>query len=65
MSHAPVLTLRALNRATLARQFLLERSTMPVLDAVEHLGGLPGADAADLVHGSLDAPRGVRAADCG
>ncbi|TWP53349.1 winged helix DNA-binding domain-containing protein [Lentzea tibetensis] len=34
------LTRRALNRATLARQLLLERSTMPVLDAVEHLAGL-------------------------
>jgi hypothetical protein len=40
MSHPSVLTLRALNRATLARQLLLERSTLPVLDAVEHLGGL-------------------------
>jgi hypothetical protein len=31
---------RALNRATLARQFLLERADVPVLDAVAHLGGL-------------------------
>ncbi|HSI30961.1 MAG TPA: winged helix DNA-binding domain-containing protein, partial [Miltoncostaeaceae bacterium] len=31
---------RALNRATLARQLLLGRSEMPVLDAVEHLVGL-------------------------
>ena len=35
-----VLTSRALNRATLARQLLLERSGLPVLDAVRHLGGL-------------------------
>src|SRR5690606_17144241 len=36
----PVLSRRALNRALLARQLLLERSTMPVLDAVHHLVGL-------------------------
>jgi hypothetical protein len=35
-----VLDLRALNRATLARQLLLERADLPVLDAVAHLGGL-------------------------
>ncbi|QKV79726.1 winged helix DNA-binding domain-containing protein [Amycolatopsis sp. Hca4] len=35
-----VLDTRALNRATLARQLLLERSGLPVLDAVAHLGGL-------------------------
>lgn len=34
------LSRRALNRATLARQLLLQRSDMPVLDAVEHLAGL-------------------------
>ncbi|MBK1783733.1 winged helix DNA-binding domain-containing protein [Prauserella cavernicola] len=33
-------TIRALNRATLARQLLLDRSDLPVLDAVAHLGGL-------------------------
>jgi hypothetical protein len=37
---ADVLTLRALNRATLARQLLLERTDRPILDAVEHLLGL-------------------------
>ncbi|MBB5872611.1 hypothetical protein F4553_006045 [Allocatelliglobosispora scoriae] len=31
---------RSLNRATLARQLLLERSELPVVDAVEHLIGL-------------------------
>ncbi|MEP6639902.1 MAG: winged helix DNA-binding domain-containing protein [Chloroflexota bacterium] len=36
----PLLTVRALNRATLARQFLLERSTMSVESAIEHLVGL-------------------------
>ncbi|MDX3186806.1 winged helix DNA-binding domain-containing protein [Streptomyces sp. MN03-5084-2B] len=35
-----VLDARALNRATLARQLLLERADLPVLDAVTHLGGL-------------------------
>jgi hypothetical protein len=35
-----VLDRRALNRATLARQHLLERAQLPVLDAVAHLGGL-------------------------
>ena len=35
-----VLTDRALNRATLRRQHLLRRSTMPVLETVRHLVGL-------------------------
>jgi hypothetical protein len=35
-----VLDTRALNRATLARQLLLERSDIPVLDAVAHVCGL-------------------------
>ncbi|WP_116948737.1 winged helix DNA-binding domain-containing protein [Jiangella endophytica] len=35
-----VLTRRQLNRATLARQFLLSRADSPVLPVVEHLGGL-------------------------
>ncbi|MFC9970613.1 winged helix DNA-binding domain-containing protein [Spirillospora sp. NPDC127200] len=35
-----VLDSRALNRATLARQLLLDRADLPVLDAVTHLGGL-------------------------
>lgn len=35
-----VLDTRALNRATLARQLLLDRADVPALDAVAHLGGL-------------------------
>src|SRR6185295_11480699 len=37
---ADVLTARALNRATLARQLLLARSDRPVLHSVHHLVGL-------------------------
>jgi hypothetical protein len=39
-SASPTLTVRELNRALLARQFLLERVRMPVVRAVEALGGL-------------------------
>jgi hypothetical protein len=35
-----ILALRELNRATLARQLLLARETIPVAAAVERLGGL-------------------------
>ena len=34
------LTMRALNRALLARQLLLEPSSLPIDDAIEHVGGL-------------------------
>ena len=37
-----ILTLRELNRATLARQFLLERASLTPLDAINHLVALQG-----------------------
>ncbi|MEV0332338.1 winged helix DNA-binding domain-containing protein [Nocardia sp. NPDC050717] len=40
MSGSTVLDARALNRATLARQFLLERAEIPALDAITHLCGV-------------------------
>ncbi|NES13127.1 winged helix DNA-binding domain-containing protein [Micromonospora sp. PPF5-17] len=38
----PVLSRRALNRATVARQFLLDRTDQPALDVVRRLVGLQG-----------------------
>ena len=37
---APILTTRAINRATLARQLLLERTSMSLTAVIEHLVGL-------------------------
>jgi hypothetical protein len=40
MADAPILTARALNRALLARQLLLERTDLGVTDVLERVGGL-------------------------
>ena len=34
------LSQRGLGRATLARQYLLERASAPAIDMIEHLGGM-------------------------
>jgi hypothetical protein len=37
---ARTLSRQTLNRALLARQLLLERSSMPIVEAVEQIGGM-------------------------
>ena len=57
------LTLRELNRATLARQILLGRETMPVLDAVRRLVGLQAQVASPPYAGLWTRLDGFRARD--
>jgi hypothetical protein len=45
--HGDVLSTRALNRATLARQLLLQRASMNLMDAVSHLVGLQAQNPLD------------------
>lgn len=57
-----VLDVRALNRATLARQLLLDRGDMTVHDAVAHLCGLQAQEPQEpFVAGSgRDCARSIR-----
>ncbi|TQO31794.1 winged helix DNA-binding protein [Streptomyces cavourensis] len=57
---APVLGARALNRATLARQLLLERAELPPLDAVSHLCGLQAQEPQEPFAGLWSRLRGFQ-----
>ncbi|ANS64923.1 hypothetical protein SLINC_2699 [Streptomyces lincolnensis] len=57
-----VLGPRALGRATLARQLLLDRADLPVLDAVAHLGGLQAQEPQEPFVGLWSRLRGFEPA---
>lgn len=61
----PVLTRRALNRATLARQLLLTRADLPAHDAVAHLGGLQAQEPHEPYAGLWSRLAGFVPADLG
>ncbi len=60
-----VLTRRRLNRATLARQLLLERSPQPPVAAIEHLVGLQAQTPQSWYVGLWSRLRGFDPADVG
>jgi hypothetical protein len=60
---ADVLDPRALNRATLARQLLLERTALPALDAIAHLVGLQAQVPLNPYHALWSRLDGFRPAD--
>lgn len=60
---APILSARALNRALLARQLLLERSTGAMEAAVERIGGLQTQNARSGYIGLWSRLEGLRKAD--
>lgn len=57
------LSARALNRAALARQFLLERADVPVFQAVEHLGGVQAQEPQEPFVGLWSRLRGFDPAE--
>ncbi len=59
-AQAPVLGTRALNRATLTRQLLLERSELPPLEAVSHLCGLQAQEPQEPFTGLWSRLRGFQ-----
>ncbi|WP_049562693.1 winged helix DNA-binding domain-containing protein [Nonomuraea sp. SBT364] len=59
----PLLTGRALNRATLDRQFLLSRTDRSIADVVTHLGGLQAQTPHTWYTGLWNRIEGFRAAD--
>ncbi|MEV4099370.1 winged helix DNA-binding domain-containing protein [Nonomuraea sp. NPDC049649] len=58
MKTRTVLGARALNRATLARQLLLDRADLPVGDAVAHVGGLQAQEPQEPFTGLWSRLRG-------